>query len=148
MDTSRIPTGTGWRLACHNHWQTFFCFWKDVYGSPIRLLLRFASSRFTVSHICVGSLCRHPRIQGLAADDVNSAVTEIAKSEMSSCDGSCGGANSADMATITLQLGLITGASDTITSALNRLYSVLAIAPQPAEGIQADSSFHQHGACS
>ena len=87
-------------------------------------------------------------MQGLAASDINSAVSEIAKAEMSSCDGSCGGANSADMATITLQLGLVTGASQTIATALNRLYSVLAIVPQPAEGIQADSSFHQHGACS
>ena len=83
--------------------------------------------------------------KGLDADDLKSATTEIGKAEMSSCDGSCGGANSADMATITLQLGLITGSTSTVTAGLTRLYSVLAIVPQPAEGIQADSSFHQHG---
>ena len=84
-------------------------------------------------------------VQGLAPDDVKSAVAEIAKAEMTDCDGSCGGANSADMATITLQLGLITGDGQTVTAALTRLYSVLAVVPQTAEGIQADSSFHQHG---
>ena len=83
--------------------------------------------------------------QGLAPDDVRSAVAEIAKAEMNDCDGSCGGANTADMATITLQLGLVTGDNQTVTTALNRLYSVLAVVSQPAEGIQADSSFHQHG---
>ena len=65
---------------------------------------------------------------------------------MNNCDGSCGGANTADMATITLQLGLVTGSSATVSSALTRLYGGLAVVAQPAEGIQADSSFHQHGA--
>ena len=60
--------------------------------------------------------------------------------------GSNGGANTADMATITLQLGLVTGSTPTVTSALARLYSDLNVVPQPSEGIQHDGSFHQHGA--
>ena len=41
---------------------------------------------------------------------------------MTDCDGSCGGANTADMATIALQLGLLSGSTPTVTAALTRLY--------------------------
>ena len=44
-------------------------------------------------------------------------MAEMMKAKMTNCDGSCGGANSADMATITLQLGLITGTTQTVTTA-------------------------------
>ena len=80
----------------------------------------------------------------MAAADVKLAVGEIAKAEMTNCDGICGGANTADMATITLQLGLITGSTPTVGAALTRLYGDLDITSQ-LSGIQADSSFHQHG---
>jgi chondroitin AC lyase len=85
-------------------------------------------------------------LQGLSPTDIKTAVAAVSKAGMNNCDGSCGGANTADMATITLQLGLVTGSSATVSSALTRLYGGLAVVAQPAEGIQADSSFHQHGA--
>lgn len=68
------------------------------------------------------------------------ATKSIAKAEMTSCSGSCGGANTADMATITLQLGLVTGDTPTVTKALTRLYGDLDVVSQPSEGIQQDSS--------
>ena len=81
--------------------------------------------------------------RGLGSSDVQLALSSVGQAQMSTCDGSCGGANVADMSTITLQLGLVTGNESLAQSALSRLYANLAVFPQAGEGLQTDFSFHQ-----
>lgn len=81
--------------------------------------------------------------RGLGNSDVQLALSSVGQAQMSTCDGSCGGANVADMSTITLQLGLVTGNESLARSALSRLYANLAVFPQAGEGLQTDFSFHQ-----
>jgi chondroitin AC lyase len=81
--------------------------------------------------------------RGLDVADVSLALDAIGRASMSSCDGSCGGANVADMATITVQEGLLTGNETLAQAGLVRLYANVAVFPQAGEGLQTDASFHQ-----
>eukprot|EP00037_Helgoeca_nana_P030001 m.366355 g.366355 ORF g.366355 m.366355 type:complete len:885 (+) comp28094_c0_seq1:108-2762(+) len=83
--------------------------------------------------------------RGLDPADVRLALGAIGKAQTSSCSGDCGGANVADMATITVQEGLVTGNNSLVQSGLARIYADIAVFPQGGEGLQSDLSFHQHG---